>query len=233
MLGVRGLDLTSSSSRLKKRLISHLLEEIEALKTENLRLKHTTPKTIAMNNECLSGRCKCGAVQYHCPPGAQLWGVFFCHCSMCPSSGAESHGGVGWAGIPMPQYTGPLRETASSTFGVRGTCRECGTAIFIRYQCEDHTDWVLYKTIDAPSNSYPKDRCWHIHCKGIIEAGSGFGDGIPVCQGWACWEPNPCRPVGLDVPKVCFRCFVTSNVCECSAGPLLQQPADGDEGNVG
>ena len=195
------------------------------------------------NMASLSGSCKCGAVRYRCrPPMSFPANVFFCHCSMCPPSEAEPHGGIGWAGVPRPEYTGPLRQNETSSFCTRGTCAECEGSLFIRYTCEDHTDWVLHRTLDAPGNTCPQGKCWHIHCKGKIEvsSGMGFGDGLGVCEGWSCWEADPCRPHGSDTPAICFRCFAKvrsegegAAVCACPAGPLLQQPADGHECNVG
>ena len=102
--------------------------------------------------ERLTGHCSCGSVRYESECGGKLWGVFFCHCSMCPTSEAESHGGVGWAAIPRPKYFGSILEKSSSNFSTRGLCMECNGAIFIRYHCEDYTDWVLFQTLHPKPN---------------------------------------------------------------------------------
>jgi hypothetical protein len=183
----------------------------------------------------LSGGCKCGAVHYVCQPGERLWGTFFCHCSMCPQRDAEYHGGIAWGAVPRPKYSGALHLNESSAFCARGSCRKCGTNLFIRYSCEDYTDWVRPGSLNNPQHASSRHKCWHIHCKGKISKESDFGDGVMVCQGWSCWEPDPCRPIGTSVPEVCFRCFsrVRAGVCRCPTVALLQRPADGDESNVG
>ena len=170
--------------------------------------------------ERLKGHCNCGSVRYESECGGKLWGVFYCHCSMCPTNEAESHGGVGWAAIPRPKYFGSLLEKSSSNFATRGVCIECNGAIFIRYHCEDYTDWVLYKTLHPKPNHTPS---WHIHCKG---KGESYDDTIPATQGWECWDPDPCRPNGSEPPSVCFRCFLTSKDCKCSEGMLIHHPRD-------
>ena len=173
----------------------------------------------------LNGCCKCGKVQYESPCGTDIGGVFYCHCSRCPQIEAEIHGGVGWAAIPRPQYNGPLYLEASTCFAIRGYCKECRQSLFIRYLCEDYTDWVLKKTIQTKVN-VPKP--WHIHCEGKR---SEFNDDFPICPGWTCWDPDPCRPKLSRAPKICFRCFLKSDTCGCPGGPLLDRPEDGFETN--
>ena len=185
------------------------------------------PKNISpLKSTLLCGQCSCGMVKYESPYGSEIWGIFYCHCSMCPLNDAETHGGVGWAAVPRPQYIGPLCVEYSSDFAMRGYCKECHRSVFIRYQCEDYTDWVLQKTIRKKSDP-PKS--WHIHCKGRR---SDFNDKLPVYQGWACWDPDPCRPKTCLTPKVCFRCYLKSWQCGCPNGPLLERPEDGCEINV-
>lgn len=145
---------------------------------------------------------------------------------MCPKTEAEAHGGVAWAALPRPQYAGPLRVESFSAFAERGSCGVCNGCLYIRYRCEGHTDWVLQRSLD-PVVVAPQ--AWHIHCG---DAGRDFNDGVPVCRGWACWDPDPCRPVGTAAPIVCFRCFLLAAECDCNGGPLLQQPVDGEEINV-
>ena len=60
--------------------------------------------------ERLQGHCSCGSVGYESECGGKVWGVFYCHCSMCPTSEAESNSGVGWAAIPRPKYFGSIVE---------------------------------------------------------------------------------------------------------------------------
>lgn len=86
----------------------------------------------------VAGRCACGEAHYLSKPG-RPWGIFICHCSMCPGDHAR---GIQWCAIPRASFQGDIRVQHKSEFAERGYCAKCGDPIYLRYRCELHTDWV-------------------------------------------------------------------------------------------
>ena len=96
----------------------------------------------------------------------------------------------------------------SSKFAQRGACGGCGASLFIRYDCEAHTDWVHaacltdQRLLPLPSSTF------HIHCA------KELGQGRQCSRGFEPWQCDPCRPSTLPEPAVCRSCYQLE--CTCS-----------------
>ena len=169
------------------------------------------------------GQCSCGSVTYRhlTKMGRDIWGVFICHCSQCPDNSKTwkdpdmNTTGAPWAAVPRPEYSsknGALVRNQTSAFAERGSCRNCGDSMYIRYACEAHTDWVWLGTLDEgvlPAGGVSRQ---HIHCNHDREIDS---NGFLIHKSWQCWEPDPCRPKDMPVPTVCNECFQLCALCKC------------------
>ena len=153
----------------------------------------------------IQGTCTCKAVTFTTPRPCTK--TFVCHCSMCPSHdcvyGNDDGKGAPWVAIPRPLYSGKLKEIQSSTFATRVRCATCNDAIYLRYDCEPHTDWIFANTIskDFDIRSQPLE---HIHAE---TNGPHVYDGQVSSTSWGTWTPDLCRPVGTPAPTVCMHCF--------------------------
>ena len=88
-------------------------------------------------NDC---QCLCGAVRFTLPtPLAQLW---MCHCSLCRrwAGGAPLNGGL--SGTVTLTAGDSLRWYASSAWGERGFCAECGSSLFWRRKGAE-SGWIV------------------------------------------------------------------------------------------
>ena len=98
----------------------------------------------------LGASCSCSVVrvvdsEHEAEREVYAWAGFVCHCSMCRQAErrAAFGGGVPWVAVPRLRWEGTaLSVRRSSEFGTRGACGACGAELFIRYDCELHTDWV-------------------------------------------------------------------------------------------
>ncbi|MDD9851122.1 MAG: GFA family protein [Gammaproteobacteria bacterium] len=82
-----------------------------------------------MNDSLQQGHCLCGAVRFSAPP---LHEIGMCHCGMCRrwAGGAPLVGGI--AAAVTVTAGEALRWYASSSWGERGFCGECGGSLFWR-----------------------------------------------------------------------------------------------------
>jgi hypothetical protein len=89
----------------------------------------------------ITGQCLCGAVQFTGTPRPDD-GISVCHCGQCrrwasgPYTSLRMDGGV-----TLTNDDG-LVWYASSDFGQRGFCRDCGSSLFWR-QPEAECDWAV------------------------------------------------------------------------------------------
>ena len=175
-------------------------------------------------------RCQCGACSAN--GSDNVWGVFVCHCSMCPAEHRSDAywGGAPWAAVPRATWSGAaVKEQRSSAFGTRGVCSSCGDALYIRYDCESHTDWAHAGVFS--SGVLDGARIDHIHCEREL------GHGIRCHKAFEPWVVDPCRPAGTPAPVVCLKCFQTECTCSSSlsdaastaAPPPPSQEADDEE----
>ena len=112
-----------------------------------------------MSVETHDGGCRCGALRYRVsgpPIDAGL-----CHCRVCQQiSGAPA---VAWASVPVEAFTltkGQPRTYASSSWGERWFCGECGAQILYRDREGGERVDINVATLDKPETMPPD---YHIH----------------------------------------------------------------------
>jgi hypothetical protein len=193
----------------------------------------------------IQGSCTCGNVKYvntnEKKTLKDIWGIFICHCSQCPIQSKTwkderlQSVGTPWIAIPRSSFSSinqSLKIENLSTFAERGSCKQCGDSMYIRYNCEKNTDWVHLKTFNAKldlksppllkfsnDDNYSKHIIYqHIHCN-IKSTTNNLklidSKGIPIFHNEGLWEPDPCREHGFPVPKVCSTCWQLIETGEC------------------
>ena len=187
----------------------------------------------------IQGSCSCGAIKYKGLPHETqkcIWGIFICHCSQCPvesriwhDSALKEDYGAPWVAIPKPSFTSvgeSFEKLNLSSFAERGVCKKCGDSIYIQYNCEENTTWVLLNTLKPKLALKPpliklshgeskRVTFQHIHCNNTskIEVDS---QGIPIHSDFGRWEPDPCRDVNEPIPNVCYTCWqLKGKHCKC------------------
>ncbi|GGY56448.1 GFA family protein [Parvularcula lutaonensis] len=93
----------------------------------------------------ITGRCLCGAVTYEATSKNGRLGV--CHCSDC-----QRWKGGPFIGLDVETISieGPVRWYSSSEWAERGSCSECGSALFWRMKDGRHQT-VSAGSVDDPS----------------------------------------------------------------------------------
>jgi hypothetical protein len=107
-----------------------------------------------------TGGCLCGAVRYavrHTPTDAG-----YCHCGLCRhASGAPV---LMFATVPRGDFAfvrGTPRSYASSSFGRRWFCGECGTQLCMQVDDEPDTTDVTVASMDDADSVAPTYHIWH------------------------------------------------------------------------
>ncbi len=172
-----------------------------------------------MSLKGLKGSCKCGKVHLKVDDRSEPWGIFICHCSMCPDkSYTDTRVGSGapWLAVPKGQLYDEashafVLEVRSSGFAKREECKECGSKLTMQYDCEIFTTWICVDRLDIGRQRVleaAKNRA-HIHCRQTVPAGGECigDDGIPAYHAWEPWLPDPCRPDHSKEPLICLSCF--------------------------
>ena len=104
----------------------------------------------------LTGGCMCGSVRYELRSGPFDCG--WCHCRTCQlNSGAPA---MVFASVPVGDLVwtrGPdkVRSVASSTFGHRTFCGECGTPFLMEVDHQPETIDLSVATLDEPEAVEP------------------------------------------------------------------------------
>ena len=166
----------------------------------------------------ISGRCECGACSFTVQDASAIWGVFICHCSMCPEKTYVDQNcgpGMPFAAIRLDAltYTNASNIIAkrTSSFATRSQCKICTESMALQYDCEKYTTWLCIDRLHAPMKSYlrPMTLVAHIHCGKSIDGNSSAvgDDGYRAFSGWEPWIPDPCRPKTVPEPRVCQTCF--------------------------
>ena len=89
----------------------------------------------------ITGQCLCGAVQFTGTP-IQGGGISVCHCGQCRRWASGPLMSVRMAdGVTLTTSDG-LAWHASSDFGERGFCRNCGSTLFWR-EAGAERDWAV------------------------------------------------------------------------------------------
>ena len=109
-----------------------------------------------------SGGCACGAVRYELrsPPYDAGW----CHCRTCQRvSGAPA---MVFASVPAGDYAivagaDRVRRFASSSFGHRSFCGDCGTPLLMQVDHQPETVDFSVATLDDPDAVPPGFHIFH------------------------------------------------------------------------
>ncbi|AOJ82495.1 aldehyde-activating protein [Burkholderia savannae] len=111
-------------------------------------------------SESLEGGCACGAIRYRIAGVPADAG--FCHCRLCQrTTGAAV---LAWATVPIGAFEyvkGAPRVFASSAWGERRFCAQCGAQLEYRRSDAPTTVEVNYATLDDPSVIRPKAHSWY------------------------------------------------------------------------
>ena len=88
-----------------------------------------------------TGQCLCGAVQFTGAPVAG-GGISVCHCGQCRRWASGPYASLRMdRGVSLTRADG-LVCYASSDFGERGFCRDCGSSLFWRERGAER-DWAV------------------------------------------------------------------------------------------
>lgn len=104
----------------------------------------------------LTGGCLCGAVRYELK--SEPFDCGWCHCRTCQlNSGAPA---MVFATVPVEDFVwteggGKVRKVASSSFGHREFCGECGTPLLMRVDHQPETLDFSVATLDRPEAVTP------------------------------------------------------------------------------
>lgn len=182
-----------------------MADDATATLTDALRTVTTRPHMIIA--------CPCGAGA-HATTESPIH-IYVCHCAMCPTELKRecSSGGAPWAAVPRVRWRDDsVIFHRSSSFAIRGSCTGCDRVLSMRYDCEEHTEWIHTDILHTEAaSSVPIS---HIHVNGT----GPFEDGEPCHDGFSPnWERNrdPCRPASKPAPTVCVKCNQLEGRCPC------------------
>src|SRR4028119_1140814 len=112
--------------------------------------------------QALSGGCACGAVRYRLTSTPDDCG--WCHCRTCQlNSGAPAmvFATVPEGGLVWTKGADKVRTFASSNFGHRAVCGECGTPFWMKVDHQPETVDFSVATLDEPERVTPGfHTCW-------------------------------------------------------------------------
>lgn len=104
-----------------------------------------------------TGSCLCGHIGF--VTDGMPNDVSNCHCRTCQKASGAAY--VTWADFPATavRWTAEPTWRASSTFGERAFCPECGTPVAFRYNTGDNIDLpsVLFEDTETFA---PQDEIW-------------------------------------------------------------------------
>jgi hypothetical protein len=107
-----------------------------------------------------NGGCLCGAVRYELRAPPTLAG--YCHCSLCRRAcGAPV---LVFATVPRSDFAfvrGAPRCFASTSFGRRWFCGDCGTQLCMQVDHEPATTDVTVASMDDAASVAPGFHIWH------------------------------------------------------------------------
>ena len=107
-------------------------------------------------DEPFSGRCACGSVRYRL--ASAPFDAGWCHCRTCQlNSGAPAmvFASVKAGDLVFTQGSDKVRKFASSSFGHRLFCGECGTPLAMQVDHQPETTDFSVATLDHPDAVAP------------------------------------------------------------------------------
>ena len=104
----------------------------------------------------LTGGCLCGTVRYRL--ASQPFDAGWCHCRTCQLNSGSP--GMVFATVPMRDYRieageSEVRRVASSSFGHRAFCGNCGTPLYTHVEHQPDTLDFSVTTLDEPERISP------------------------------------------------------------------------------
>ena len=169
----------------------------------------------------LNCNCKCGQVKFQTTIPTTK--TFICHCDMCPPTDRSYQNAAPWIAISRPIYTGNLEIIRSSNFATRTRCINCKSGIYLRYDCEPNTDWILGTIFNPSQFNYQNQPLEHIHSN---TNGLNPIDQQPSSTSWGTWTPDLCRPANTSAPSICMTCFQLQTNCICNNQTINCRVAD-------
>ncbi|MFK7896337.1 MAG: GFA family protein [Myxococcota bacterium] len=126
-----------------------------------------------------TGRCLCGAVTFEAEGEPST--VHACHCDDCQRFVGSVFIAVNVTGVTL---NGPVNWFASSEWGERGSCRECGSALFWRLRDEAAASamgtGIVLGAFDDPSDFGPIHE--HYFADNMPASYDFKGDGIRMSR---------------------------------------------------
>lgn len=107
-------------------------------------------------DEKLAGGCACGAVRFELQ--AEPWDTGWCHCRTCQlnsGSPAMVFSSVAPEAYVVTAGEERIRAFASSSFGKRFFCGDCGTPLYVAVEHQPETVDFSVATLDAPERVRP------------------------------------------------------------------------------
>ena len=143
----------------------------------------------------LTGGCLCGAVRYELK--SEPFDCGWCHCRTCQlNSGAPA---MVFATVPVEHFiwtkgAGKVRQVASSGFGHREFCGECGTPLLMKVDHQPETLDFIAATLDDPEAVRPGYHIFWSRRIGWFEP----GDALPRHEKF---RPDTRGLEGTDPPR--------------------------------
>lgn len=110
-------------------------------------------------NEVHTGACLCGAVTFRVD--GPMREVVFCHCGQCRRQTGLYYASTNAADADLTIEGGEnITWYRSSEHGRRGFCRQCGSALFWKYEGQAHIS-IQAGSLDKPTRL---ERGYHIFC---------------------------------------------------------------------
>ena len=104
-----------------------------------------------------TGGCLCGTVRFEL--ASEPFDAGWCHCRTCQlNSGAPARvfARVRTGDYRVTQGADAIGTVASSSFGHRGFCRQCGTPLYMKVDHQPETVDFSVATLDEPSQVSPE-----------------------------------------------------------------------------
>ena len=123
-----------------------------------------------------TGGCLCGTVRFRLD--SEPYDAGWCHCRTCQlNSGSPA---MVFATVPLGDYRfesgeESVRRIASSNFGHRAFCSQCGTPLYTHVEHQPDTLDFSAATLDEPGLVRPG---FHIFWSSLI-GWAGYEDGLP------------------------------------------------------
>ncbi|KAI4278188.1 MAG: hypothetical protein LQ337_001202 [Flavoplaca oasis] len=103
--------------------------------------------TRGRSHRLLTGQCHCGSIRY--TSTSRPLNLTYCYCTTCRRLSGSPF--IPWTDIPSSSFhlqNNSGLKTLNSDIAERTICRECGSSITMKYQCDEATIGIAAGTID-------------------------------------------------------------------------------------